>query len=91
MGREAEFFSGDISDKGQVEKLFTDFLSRFGRIDILVNNPYGGTGQPFLELSEENWDANVDIGLKGFFLCSQQAARAMVEQGEGGEAEWSGS
>ena len=84
MGREAEFFSGDISDKGQVEKLFTDFLSRFGRIDILVNNPYGGTGQPFLELSEENWDANVDIGLKGFFLCSQQAARAMVEQGGGG-------
>ena len=31
MGREAEFFSGDISDKGQVEKLFTDFLSRFGQ------------------------------------------------------------
>ena len=83
-GREAEFFAADISDSAQVESMFTGFLERFGRIDILVNNPYGGTGEPFLELTEENWDANLDVGLKGFFLCSQQAARAMVEQGEGG-------
>lgn len=84
MGREAEFFAGDISARDQVEAMFAAFLERFGRIDILVNNPYGGTGEPFLELSEENWDQNLDVGLKGFFLCSQQAARAMVAQGEGG-------
>ena len=84
MGREAEFFQGDISDSAQVEAMFAAFLERFGRIDILVNNPYGGTGEPFLELSEENWDQNLDVGLKGFFLCSQQAARAMVAQGDGG-------
>ncbi len=83
-GREAAFFAADISDSAQVESMFTGFLARFGRIDILVNNPYGGTGQQFLELTEENWDANLDVGLKGFFLCSQQAARAMVDQGEGG-------
>ena len=53
-------------------------------IDILANNPFGGTGQHFLELTEKNWDLNIDIGLKGFYLCSQQAAFAMVEQGEGG-------
>ena len=81
---EAEFFQADISNSVEVEAMFTDFHKRFGRIDILVNNPYGGTGQPFLDISEENWDANIDIGLKGFFLCSQQAARAMVEQGDGG-------
>jgi NAD(P)-dependent dehydrogenase (short-subunit alcohol dehydrogenase family) len=84
MGREAEFFEGDISDRSVVEGMFKSFLDRFGRIDILANNPYGGTGQPFLELTEENWDLNLDIGLKGFFLCSQQAARAMVAQGNGG-------
>ena len=84
MGRESEFFQADISDHAQVEEMFTAFLGRFGRIDILVNNPYGGTGQGFLELTEENWDLNLDVGLKGFFLCSQQAARAMVEKGEGG-------
>ena len=84
MEREAEFFQGDISDSAQVEEMFKAYLARFGRIDILINNPYGGTGQAFLEITEENWDLNLDVGLKGFFLCSQQAARAMVEQGEGG-------
>ena len=84
MGREVEFFAGDISDSAQVSAMFTAFLARFGRIDILANNPYGGTGQHFLELTEDNWDANLDIGLKGFYLCSQQAARAMVAQGNGG-------
>ena len=84
MGCEAEFFAGDISDSATVEAMFKAFLDRFGRIDILANNPYGGTGQHFLELTEENWDLNIDIGLKGFYLCSQQAARAMVEQGDGG-------
>ena len=83
-GREADFFEGDISDSAQVKGMFKAYLERFGRIDILANNPYGGKGQAFLELTEENWDANVDVGLKGFYLCSQQAACAMVEQGEGG-------
>ena len=83
-GRQAEFYAADISDSAQVEAMFAAFLERFGRIDILANNPFGGTGQPFLELTEENWDANLDIGLKGFYLCSQQAARAMVKQGDGG-------
>ena len=83
LGREAEFFAGDISDSAQVEAMFAAFLARFGRIDILVNNPYGGTGEPFLELSEENWDQNLDVGLKGFFLCARsKRRRAMVAQGE---------
>ena len=84
MGREADFFSGDISNRTQVEAMFTAFLERFGRIDILANNPYGGAGEPFLEITEENWDLTLDVGLKGFYLCSQQAARAMVAQGGGG-------
>ena len=84
LGREGEFLAGDISDSASVSRMFESFLKRFGRIDILVNNPYAGRGQPFLELSEENWDANLDVGLKGFYLCSQQAARAMVRQRDGG-------
>ncbi len=84
MGRDTEFFAASISDSGQVEAMFIRFLERFGRIDILANNPFAGTGQPFLELTEDNWDVNVDVGLKGFYLCSQQAARAMVAQGDGG-------
>ena len=83
-GRETEFFEGNISDASQVERMFAVYLERFGHIDILINNPYGGTGQGFLDLTEENWDQNLDVGLKGFFLCSQQAALAMAAQGGGG-------
>ena len=83
-GQEAEFYAADIADSGQVDGMFEAFLDRFGRIDVLVNNPYGGRGAAFLELTEENWDKTIDVSLKGFFLCSQRAARAMVAQGEGG-------
>ena len=64
--------------------MFTAFIARFNRLDILVNNPYAGSGATFLEITEENWDLTLDVCLKGFFLCSQQAARIMVQQGEGG-------
>ena len=84
LGVKAEFYSADISSSDQVNRLFNDFLQDFGCIDILVNNPYGGTGQKFLELTEDNWDQNLDVGLKGFFLCSQRAALSMVEHGNGG-------
>jgi NAD(P)-dependent dehydrogenase (short-subunit alcohol dehydrogenase family) len=80
-GREAEFFEGDISDASQVERMFALYLQRFGRIDILTNNPYGGIGQRFLDLTEENWDLNPlsrpgtpeDIGRAVVFLCSPAA------------------
>ena len=84
QGRETEFFTADISDAGQVEGMIAGFLDRFGRIDILVNNPYYAVSKPFLEISEEIWNRTVDVSLKGFFLCSQRTAKAMVEQGDGG-------
>ncbi len=84
QGREADFFQADIADRAQVEAMFTAFTSRFNRLDILINNPYAGSRAPFLELTEEGWDLTLDVCLKGFFLCSQQAARIMVQQGQGG-------
>ncbi|NKB66821.1 MAG: SDR family oxidoreductase [Candidatus Latescibacteria bacterium] len=81
---DADFFQASIADSAQVEAMFAAFTARFGRIDILVNNPFAGGGATFLELTEENWDLTLDVCLKGFFLCSQQAARIMVAQGEGG-------
>ncbi len=53
-------------------------IEEFGRIDFLVNN--AGVSRPgaFVDLSEEDWDANIDINLKGTFLCSQAVARQMI-------------
>jgi len=67
MGREAEFYAADISDSGQVQGMVEAFLGRFGRIDILVNNPYWSQNKPFLEIDEAAWDRTLDVCLKGFW------------------------
>ena len=60
------------------------FQNEFGAVDILVNNPFFAKPLTFLEITEEAWDRTLEVCLKGFFLCSQYIARAMVEQGRGG-------
>ncbi len=84
MGRKATFYAADISDPTQVTGLLERFVADFGTIDALVNNPYWSTNRPFLELEADNWSRTMDVCVKGFFLCSQAAARVMVEHGHGG-------
>jgi 3-oxoacyl-[acyl-carrier protein] reductase len=68
----------------QVETLFKTALSRFGTIDILVNNAaIARTDRHFLEADEEWWDRILDVNLKGFFLCSLAAAKVMAPKGSG--------
>lgn len=83
MGADAEFFAADLRDSAQVGELFTAFDTRFGAIDLLVNNAYWAAHKPFLEIDEANWDQAMDVCLKSYFLCAQQAAKRMVESGGG--------
>jgi 3-oxoacyl-[acyl-carrier protein] reductase len=52
--------------------------------DVLVNNAARVVDRSVLEMTENEWDQVVDINLKGSFLCSQQAARQMLKQKDGG-------
>ncbi|MEE9556713.1 MAG: SDR family oxidoreductase [Candidatus Adiutricales bacterium] len=83
LGRRSLAMKADVSEKRDVENLMERTVREFGTIDILVNNAVVYTGGPLVELSEENWDNTVDIGLKGFFLCSQAAAKVMMEKKQG--------
>jgi len=83
-GVDTEFYHADISDRDHVDAMIRAFVERFGGIDVLVNNPYFARHAPFLEITEELWDRTIDVCLKGYFLCSQRAAREMVKQGRGG-------
>ncbi|MCZ6679242.1 MAG: SDR family oxidoreductase [Candidatus Poribacteria bacterium] len=83
-GRKCTFTVADISRSDQVNALFDTFLSEHGRIDILVNNPYWSENMPFLEITEDVWDRTMEVSLKGYFLCSQRAAKEMIEQKSGG-------
>jgi NAD(P)-dependent dehydrogenase (short-subunit alcohol dehydrogenase family) len=73
----------DVGSKQQVDEMFDRVLAAFGRLDILVNNAGIQTWKPLLELSEEEWDRVLATNLKGCFLCTQRAARAMKDSGGG--------
>ena len=82
--REAEFYEADNSNSSQEDGMIGGFVDRFGRIDILVNNAYWAEHLPFLEIPEETWNRTLAVSVTGFFLCSQAAAKQMIEQGDGG-------
>ena len=83
MGSDAIAVKADVSKKQDVEALIEAGIEKFGRIDVLVNN--AGFTRPALliNMTEEQWDAVVDIHMKGTFLCSQAVAKHMIEQKSG--------
>ncbi len=74
----------DVRDPEQVDALVADAVTRFGRVDVLVNNAAGNFVARAEEISPNGWRAVVGIVLDGGFLCSRAAGRRMIEQGDGG-------
>ena len=83
LGRCSLALKTDVTMKNEVTSLVERTIKDFGTIDILVNNAVVYTGGPLVELSEGDWDNSLDIGLKGFYLCSQVVARVMMEKRRG--------
>ena len=74
----------DVSQRAQVDAMIDGALNELHRVDILINNAGVFPRGMVLELEDETWDAVINVNLRGTWLCSQAAARVMVEQGEGG-------
>jgi NAD(P)-dependent dehydrogenase (short-subunit alcohol dehydrogenase family) len=74
----------DVSKKPQVDAALASTVAAFGRIDGLVSNAGIFKAAPFLDITEADWDAVLDVNLKGSFLVGQVVARQMVAQGSGG-------
>src|SRR5256714_3083740 len=74
----------DVSQAQDAGRLIQRAVDEFGSLDLLVNNAARVVDRPVLEMTEEEWDTVVDVNLKGAFLCSQFAARQMLEQDQGG-------
>jgi 3-oxoacyl-[acyl-carrier protein] reductase len=70
----------DVSKSDQVAKAFEDIVREFSRIDIVVNNAGITRDGLVLRMKEEDWDAVININLKGVFLCSKEAVKVMVKQ-----------
>jgi len=92
FGDLASAVQADITDPESVKKLLAAVLEKFGRIDILVNNAANNPkmeNKAEVEFSRleffplEQWDADLNIGLKGAFLCSQIIGSEMARRKQG--------
>jgi NAD(P)-dependent dehydrogenase (short-subunit alcohol dehydrogenase family) len=83
-GNEASVFRADLSKVSEIERLFSEVIARYGRLDALVNNAARFTRFDPLEVTESDWDFIHSVNLKAVFFCCQQAGRILKAQGVGG-------
>ena len=83
MGRKAYMYCCDTSDTAQINAMFAEIKKDFGYIDIMVNNAAVLSRVPFLELDIDEWDRIMETNVRGYFLCSQNAAKLMMEKKHG--------
>ncbi|MBW1802039.1 MAG: 3-oxoacyl-[acyl-carrier-protein] reductase [Deltaproteobacteria bacterium] len=82
-GVQAESHRVDVSNYGDASDLIDGILSKFGRVDVLINNA-GITRDTFLmRMSEKDWDAVLNVNLKSVFNCTQVVIRSMLKQRSG--------
>ncbi|MEL6251845.1 MAG: glucose 1-dehydrogenase [Bacteroidota bacterium] len=75
----------DVSDKSQVEQLFSQTKSEFGRVDIAVNNAgIGGILEFTHKYPDDLYDKIIQVNVNGVWYCMKEALKIMLEQGEGG-------
>ena len=74
---------GDIAEAATAERVVAEALSRFGRIDTLVNNAGVFVAKPFTDYTDDEFATLVGVNLAGFFHVTQRALRPMLDQGSG--------
>ena len=72
---------GDVRSASAVQEMVGHLVTRAGRLDVLVNNAGISQVKPFLETTEEDWDAIIDTDLKSVFLCCRAAIPHLLVQG----------
>ncbi|WP_394941440.1 bifunctional aldolase/short-chain dehydrogenase [Psychromicrobium sp. YIM B11713] len=77
--------AANVADAKGVQAAIDATLLAFGGLDLVVNNAGLSLSKPLLETTEQDWDLQHDVMAKGSFLVSKAAARALIEQGLGGD------
>ncbi|GIH69746.1 SDR family oxidoreductase [Sphaerimonospora thailandensis] len=83
-GRRAAVRRHDLTDPVTAAGVIDELAEELGGLGVLVNNAGTGTAEPLLEIDYDRWRSVLAVDLDGPFLCSQRAARRMIERGAGG-------
>ena len=70
----------DVTSSNSIDKAIHEINKRYGKIDILVNNAGVSTMTKVVDMTEEEWDFNMDVNAKGVFLCSKAVAQEMIKK-----------
>ena len=83
LGADAIGLEVNVANEASVKKLAEQTFSRFGRVDILVNDAGVYLKSPVVSKSEEDWDKTINVNLGGNFLCARAFVPAMRKQKSG--------
>ncbi len=83
LGVEAIVLQADVSDSGQVVRMFEDITSHYGTLDALVNNASNVLGGPTVSCPDKIWNSQIGVCLNGTFFCCREALKIMLEKGAG--------
>ena len=73
----------DVTDQAQVDHLFEAAVAAHGHLDVVVNNAGLGGDTPLVDMTDEQWNAVLDVTLGGTFRCTRAALRHMIPRGSG--------
>ena len=78
-GSEAMAFGCNVAMSNEVDSCVKDVIAKFGRVDIMVNNAGITKDGLLMRMSDDDWDAVIDVNLKGTFLFTRAVARPMMK------------
>lgn len=83
LGRKAVAYKANTADLAAVKPMFRQIIKDFGRLDVLVNNAGVVDDAYLLMIQEDSLNRSLDINIKGYFHCAQQAALKMYTKKQG--------
>jgi len=83
LGVKAEVIRANVGDPAKLDEMFDTIATKFGHLDILINNAASGVGRSVMDVDIKAWDWTMNINARAFLLCAQRAAKLM--EGRGGK------
>ncbi|MGE5473781.1 MAG: elongation factor P 5-aminopentanone reductase [Ignavibacteriales bacterium] len=82
-GGKVEIYKADVANKDEVDAMIQYCITKFGSIDVLVNNAGISQTKLFTDITEEDWRNMIDVNLSGIFNCTQSVVKDMIKHKRG--------